>query len=753
MTAHTSSALRELSIQGFLGFPHSRASSPIPLDGDIVLLTGANGVGKSSLLEAIAYHETGATMREKPDKLVHIGLESGARFLLREPDAPSPITYPLFPDGSGENSTWQPQPFDRLRHLRTIYFHPHHLQDLFEENPPQPGASFADLLAPAPRAVDALRVALRNAQPGVEQTIDRLRAESGLTSEEARGAERRSLAATLNDRISGFRETYPDAGAWLAEFAVERLVIRSGNLRKNWEGELANIVRKILAASPETASLANLSERPTPAESLHVLGVCARSLASAASAATTPNSVAKPDPRRLAADLLGALPPEDWLALQEHVAGKTRDKLDAEFALKGLAEQRDILRQLRHSLGRGEHDLGTWTDDLQKRAATWQRLLPAAPRHQAAPPAPIAGWLQSLAKLADEWPTLEGQWREWAAHLDDREKHLSYELEIAERDHQRRRHLAQIHEALSRALFAQEPRLRETLLSADSAEAFLRQLDSTSSAPISPPKPTQAALAEGIASASEDWARRETEFAAEDARAASPAGHDLAQRLRELEMLRDAIESETKPADSRLLRLQQEAIDGALDPIQRFIKETAARFRLSDSIDPVRLLRIPPKGKSAARLALQVGRPPRDIGLASSGQRGQLGLLVFLGLHFGLRDTYRNRLICLDEITSSFDLAQIPRLALLLRQIAYAPSGSPFQRRIFLASHNEDFTQRLANLLAPPAGNSLRILRFTGYTNTEGPIIEPYQMHPGQPFDAEAMKTYFTHRYGPAAHA
>ena len=111
-------------------------------------------------------------------------------------------------------------------------------------------------------------------------------------------------------------------------------------------------------------------------------------------------------------------------------------------------------------------------------------------------------------------------------------------------------------------------------------------------------------------------------------------------------------------------------------------------------------------------------------------------------------------MLCLDEVTSSFDLAQIPRLALLLRQIAYAPQGSEFRRRIFIASHNEAFSQRLAEMLTPPAGNySLRIVRFTGYDPDAGPRLDSFQLRNSTALHDGNLAAYLRHRYGPAARA
>jgi hypothetical protein len=180
--------------------------------------------------------------------------------------------------------------------------------------------------------------------------------------------------------------------------------------------------------------------------------------------------------------------------------------------------------------------------------------------------------------------------------------------------------------------------------------------------------------------------------------------------------------------------------------MENFLNDAANRFRIFDNITPVRLERFSQK-KNEHRLAPRVGKPEREIGQTSNGQRNQLGLLMLLSLHFGLRATYHSRVLCLDEITSSFDLSQLPRLALLLRQIAYAPIGSEFQRRIFIAGHNEEYNQRLAGLLTPPHGRKLRILRFTGYDVFKGPTIESQLMQPALAFEVERLTNYFSHRY------
>ena len=54
-----------------------------------------------------------------------------------------------------------------------------------------------------------------------------------------------------------------------------------------------------------------------------------------------------------------------------------------------------------------------------------------------------------------------------------------------------------------------------------------------------------------------------------------------------------------------------------------------------------------------------------------------------------------------------------------------APPASAGQ--LFLASHHEELTNRLIELLVPPAGRKLHLLRFIGWTPEQGPRTEQRQ--------------------------
>jgi predicted ATPase len=738
-----------VKLQGFLGFPVSPVENFLALDGDIVLLTGANGAGKSSVLEAITFRETGGTYRSSPSHLINRSDHNAKKFTLRfDVDASA-----LESDDKGQVHSpppwWYPAEIDRQRHLRVVYFHPLYLERLFEENHGAYGSSFVDIFAPVPSAVDALRDALKKSSGSIEEQISQLQRETGFLTEDEKSQTRRQHAAVFNTRAAAWRESNPLAVGWLADFSAERLVIRSGNLRSTWTGELANLATKFRTKLGGMASEISTSEVSRPAEALLALAAAARLTVVNASVSQRTSTPAEPPP--LPPDLataIAALPDSSWLKAKRRAGEQHQEKFAADFTEKRLGEQRDSVRRLRNALGRGEADFPGWIDELQRRARLWDEIL----QHEK-PPVPLPGhlrsWLQAAAALAVSWSNSEPSWAEWSARLDDEEKRLSFELEKIQAAANERRQLEAIATGLE-SLVARRGDLRTLLDQADTATNFLTgysQLEN-SRAPGRVAAPSGDGAA-GFAQACEAWAESERTIEADEERQRDPRAAAGRQRLERLRDLRAAIQAEASTtAKGRLGQLQQDALGQTLAPMEAFLNEAADRFRMFDTIKPVRLERFS-KNQDGKRLGLRVGTPPREVGQTSSGQRSQLGMLMFLALHYALRSTYSSRVICLDEVTSSFDLAQIPRLALLLRQIAYAPLSSEFRRRIFIASHNEEFSQRLAEMLTPPDGRTLRIVRFTGYDPIRGPAVDTFRVQPALPFDADRLERYFRYRYGP----
>ena len=120
----------------------------------------------------------------------------------------------------------------------------------------------------------------------------------------------------------------------------------------------------------------------------------------------------------------------------------------------------------------------------------------------------------------------------------------------------------------------------------------------------------------------------------------------------------------------------------------------------------------------------------------STGQKTLACLALALAFNLLASDIIKHDVLVFDDIGTALDLAQLPALAFVLRALAYAPEGQP-RRQIVLASHHEDMTTRFIDLLAPPPGHRpLLVHAFEEWTLKDGPSIATYELR--ESADAES---------------
>jgi len=131
------------------------------------------------------------------------------------------------------------------------------------------------------------------------------------------------------------------------------------------------------------------------------------------------------------------------------------------------------------------------------------------------------------------------------------------------------------------------------------------------------------------------------------------------------------------------------------------------------------------------------GRLLQDL---STGQRAQVGVSLLVAQNLAATRRLNHRVILLDDVTTAYDLSNLTREAILWRQFAYgADDGSDQKRQIFISSHHEDMTNHLLDLLVPPPGRSMRLIRFTGWSNETGPEIETFQVEPSEEVSKDTL--------------
>lgn len=736
--------IASLHPRAFLGFPDIERSS-IELDGDIVILNGPNGAGKSTLLEALAYYTSGGCFRSG-DELVHHGAK---RFALKF----DTTTLTGGEDGTPAAPAWwypEEEKSRRKSHARAVYFHPHYLRRLLEEDAVK-GESLADLLAPPPQTVSELTTQLAEAGAAISAMRDEAKRSSGLPDEDARKDVRRAFAADFNTTLDRWSSTSSDVALWFADYKRDKLVIRSGNLRNGWEQELVGITRNLLprmAASlvrseRGVADLADqITEKSTVPEALRVLADAADRSATQAAASEVKTAAELARLPATVANRLRNFSVEEWLRFQGHPNRPPLDRMAAELEIKQLVENLTELRATREILGRAGADVVGSPYNFPALLESWQRVL-GKRNIPGAPASSLVQWFMDLAAHLRDWPKVDTEWKAWCARLEVEE--IEQATRLAAMQQQRRE--TEEHQSLFASLnpvFSQRPQLRPTFASCQNAAEFL---DAESALGPQAPAPANdaATAAKQFADTCRRWAEKEDSFHQEDQRARELG---IEKPFAKLDALVAAVQTQAGKK-GQLATLQERRLEERLKPLETFIEQSAARFRLFEGLIPVKIGFTPHK-KGARALSIRVGPSGRPIEHTSTGQRSQLGLLFFLAVHYALRDTYRSPFLCLDEITANFDRAQIPRLALLLRQIAYA-ENPVFRRRIFLASHNVDFSRQLVQQLRPPAGRKLRLLEFNGFTPKTGPLISTQLIEPMPPMDANwasLATSYFAQRYG-----
>jgi len=113
----------------------------------------------------------------------------------------------------------------------------------------------------------------------------------------------------------------------------------------------------------------------------------------------------------------------------------------------------------------------------------------------------------------------------------------------------------------------------------------------------------------------------------------------------------------------------------------------------------------------------------------STGQRAQLALAFLLATNALIQRWLPHRVLLLDDVSTALDLTNLAAECALLRKFAYTTNPHR-KRQIVIASHHDQLTHRLFDLLIPPEGFTMREIRLVDWTLEEGPTVEPAMIKP-----------------------
>lgn len=171
-------------------------------------------------------------------------------------------------------------------------------------------------------------------------------------------------------------------------------------------------------------------------------------------------------------------------------------------------------------------------------------------------------------------------------------------------------------------------------------------------------------------------------------------------------------------AGSQLLSLMGEIPAVELQNLTATMNSLLDKFHFPKDFLPINLKNIGTEKKPEWTFITSNGVKFGDL---STGQKTQLAICWTINLNLALTDTLKHRVIGFDDFTTSLDMNQLIPAAVLLRKMAYAEPNAKFKRQVIVTSHHEDLTNRLLDLLLPPNGCKMRVIQFDDWSPITGP--------------------------------
>ncbi len=124
----------------------------------------------------------------------------------------------------------------------------------------------------------------------------------------------------------------------------------------------------------------------------------------------------------------------------------------------------------------------------------------------------------------------------------------------------------------------------------------------------------------------------------------------------------------------------------------------------------------------------------------STGQKSQIAIGWVIGLNYLLRDKIPHNVIMFDDITTSLDLSQLIPASILFRKMAYSNVNN---RQVIISSHHEDLTNRFIDFLMPPPEKTMKIIYFEEWSFSDGPKYIEYLVK-GKDLQEKDIKFFYT---------
>ena len=166
-----------------------------------------------------------------------------------------------------------------------------------------------------------------------------------------------------------------------------------------------------------------------------------------------------------------------------------------------------------------------------------------------------------------------------------------------------------------------------------------------------------------------------------------------------------------------------------LEQVRKMANQVIARFSIVDGFLPLQLIPYPEDYSNKYEIRADNGR---KLDHFSTGQLSQAAVAYLTAQNQSISHLLNHRVVILDDVTTSYDLSNLTREAILWRQLAYIDDDkvNRQKRQVFISSHHEDLTNHLLELLVPPEGKKMRLIRFVDWNPKTGPKLESFDVIP-----------------------
>lgn len=729
--------LKSINIEGFRGF---REKQELNTDAEIVLINGPNGFGKTSLIDALClllngyYYENREPLLfccdedKKPGRLsaqvLHANGKKPEEIYVR-----IPVEHPKKPIEFGGPVVINNDFVKQEMAARSSFFYQDLLLKLFDE---EAGVSLRDFLAPLPPQVEQARKTVGATNKEFGESKKRVYNIPGIPDQEEIDQERNMAMQAfikswdqLCDRLKKMNMAIPDR--------IENLwFINSGNKRSNWQGELRNWVNE-------------LSEKLIDVEM-----------------------------ERLPQDVAVESCLQRLLLILDHIESQLAEQAKNNLNLDAIIEM--IPYGVSILLGDKLEAAVQFAQDLQKQITADEnkfKKLQALERYFQNPNGPaLLEILLSLEEQGPVWLNLPNtiiddiaDYKEIMNWLEDtvniiKVKGLTQKLSAWETS------IRQQRTELQQAIYEKQENYRiisqRIRISQDISDylASSQELQEINNQLMGKRKITKESLAQLLINKPispinevvqlldnnrkdvKSWLEAENKQRnREEAISKMESTHKSRDYLDKVQLALNKESFKTTSLLENVVKLP----DAQAEQLSVLVSGLLARFRTVEGLCPVTFRPdIKGQGRAKSNIWIPHSNDNRPLSAFSTGQQAQLALALLLSLNITLQAYIRHHIIALDDSTTAFDMAQLPREAALLRQIAYGSgnTNSFTRRQLFITSHHEDLTNRLLDYLIPPQGSSLRILNFVGWDPQKGPQIEQYSVEPACSVSAESRDKF-----------